>query len=50
MPRHHVVELDLSKMGHTNTISDRMNTVPGFKTSAGKASSPSSSFSVVLEP
>lgn len=35
---HHIQELDLSsKMGqtNTNTIADRMNTVPGFKTSAG---------------
>jgi len=32
----HIQELDLSsQMGHTSTIADRMNTVPGFKTSAG---------------
>jgi len=40
MARHHahvhIQELDLSKSGHTNnTIAERMNTVPGFKTSAG---------------
>ena len=39
MARHHahvhIQELDLSKTGHTNTIAERMNTVPGFKTSAG---------------
>lgn len=36
MPRHVLIkELDL-RNGHTfNTVNDRLNAVPGFKTSAG---------------
>ena len=35
MTRHvHIKELDLRNV-HTNTVADRMNAVPGFKTSAG---------------